>query len=121
MLWQVDPTDAAPLYEQIASSVRRAVAEGELTDGERLPPAKHLAASLEVNLHTVLKAYQVLRDEGCLELRRGRGAVIIAKKPDAPDIGELISELVRSARAMGIPDMQLMALLVERMGDGHEN
>lgn len=48
MLWQVDPRDPQPLYEQIAEVVRRAVADQELTAGDRLPAAKELAASLDL-------------------------------------------------------------------------
>ena len=73
MLFRIDPTSAEPLFAQLAGQVRGAVLRGELTPGTRLPAARDLARSLEVNLHTVLHAYQDLRDEGLIELRRGRG------------------------------------------------
>ena len=63
-----DPTD---LYEQVAGEIRRAIADGEAKPGERLPPAKDLAAILGVNTNTVLRALRLLRDEGLLEFRRG--------------------------------------------------
>jgi DNA-binding transcriptional regulator YhcF (GntR family) len=65
-----DPTD---LYEQVAAEIRGAIADGEAKPGERLPPAKDLAAILEVNPNTALRALRLLRDEGLLELCRGRG------------------------------------------------
>jgi GntR family transcriptional regulator len=65
-----DPTD---LYEQVAAEIRRAIANGEAKPGERLPPAKDLAAVLEVDTNTVLSALRLLRDEGLLEFRRGSG------------------------------------------------
>ena len=68
-----DPTD---LYEQVAGEIRRAIADGEAKPGERLPPAKDLAAVLGVNTNTVLRALRVLRDEGLLEFRRGRGITV---------------------------------------------
>ena len=110
MLWQVDPRDPQPLYEQIAEVVRRAVADQELTAGDRLPAAKELAASLDVNLHTILRAYQQLRDEGLVQLHRGRGAVVA---PAAARLGELqadVSALARRARDLGLTSDALAAL-----------
>ena len=75
MLWRVNPSSPAPLFEQVAASVRRAIADGGLQPKERLPSAKEVAAALGINMHTVLRAYQLLRDEGLIELRKGRGAV----------------------------------------------
>ena len=65
---KADPTD---LYEQVAAEIRRAIADGEAKPGERLPPAKDLAAVLGVNTNTVLRSLRLLRDEGLLEFRRG--------------------------------------------------
>ncbi len=64
MLIRVNPASAQPIFVQIAASVRRELAEGRLGAGDRLPAAKDVARSLDVNLHTVLRAYQALRDEG---------------------------------------------------------
>lgn len=76
MLITIDAGANQPLFEQIATAVRTHIATGEVEGGQRLPAAKELAEQLDVNLHTVLKAYQTLRDEGLVDLRRGRGAVI---------------------------------------------
>ena len=48
--------DPAALHEQVASEIRRAIADGEARPGERLPPAQDLAAILDVNRNTVLRA-----------------------------------------------------------------
>ncbi len=85
MLWKADRTAPQPLHEQIAASVRRAVADGSLASGERLPPASELAAVLQVNANTVLHAYRTLRTEGLLEFRRGRDVRV------RPDIAGLTS------------------------------
>lgn len=114
MLWQVDPGSTMPLFEQLASSVRRAIAEGELRRGERLPSAKEVAGSLEVNLHTVLRAYQLLRDEGLIELRRGRGAVVTATEPAVGRVASLVDELVREAGRMGIGRSELVRMIEEK-------
>jgi DNA-binding transcriptional regulator YhcF (GntR family) len=73
MLGSVDRDDALPLHEQVAAEIRRAIADGEAGPGDRLPPARDLAAVLGVNSNTVLRALRMLRDEGLLEFRRGRG------------------------------------------------
>ncbi|GAA3805842.1 GntR family transcriptional regulator [Sphaerisporangium flaviroseum] len=76
MLITVDPSSAQPLADQVAGSVRAALAGGMARPGDRLPSARTVAAALGINLHTVLRGYQQLRDEGVVELRRGRAAVI---------------------------------------------
>ncbi|GAA2032221.1 GntR family transcriptional regulator [Agromyces tropicus] len=92
-----DPTD---FYEQVAGQIRRAIAEGEAKPGERLPPAKDLAAVLEVNTNTVLRALRLLRDEGLLEFRRGRG-VSVAASPERGAVLHKARELVELARRNG--------------------
>ncbi len=103
MLWQVDPTSEVPLYEQLAASVRREMAAGRLAQGDRLPSAKDMAGSLAINLHTVLRAYQLLREEGLIELRRGRGAVVHAANPRGEaHVRGLAQTLAAEAKKLGL-------------------
>ena len=92
-----DPTD---LFEQVAGEIRRAIAEGEAKPGERLPPAKDLAAILDVNTNTVLRALRLLRDEGLLEFRRGRGISVVGT-PERGAVVQRAKELVEFARRQG--------------------
>ena len=92
-----DPTD---LFEQVASEIRRAIADGEAKPGERLPPAEDLAAILEVNTNTVLRALRLLRDEGLLEFRRGRGISVVGT-PERGAVVQRAKELVEFARRQG--------------------
>lgn len=114
MLIRIDPSSDVPLFEQIAAAVRDRIATDRLAPGDRLPAARDVADSLEVNLHTVLRAYQALRDEGLVELRRGRGAVVT---DGASRIGELrgdIEALLGRARALGLSADTLVALVTDR-------
>ncbi|MEO7783800.1 MAG: GntR family transcriptional regulator [Terracoccus sp.] len=112
MIWQVDPSGTAPLFEQVAACARRAMASGELRRGDRLPSAKHVAGLLEINLHTVLRAYQLLRDEELIELRRGRGAVVTAADDGgAALLRTLVGELVVQARRLGASPDDLTRLI----------
>ncbi len=62
---EVDKADTTDLYEQVASEIRRAIADGEAKPGERLPPAKDLAAVLDVHTNTVLRALRLRAMKVC--------------------------------------------------------
>jgi GntR family transcriptional regulator len=97
---KVNRDDPATLHEQVAGELRRAIADGEAKPGERLPPARDLAAVLGVNTNTVLRALRQLRDEGLLEFRRGRG-ITVSGTPQQSTIVERAKELVQLARREG--------------------
>jgi GntR family transcriptional regulator len=104
---KADPTD---LYEQVAAEIRRAIADGEATPGERLPPAKDLAAILDVNTNTVLRSLRLLRDEGLLEFRRGRG-ISVAGTPEQGAVVQRARELVAFARHHGYQPDELIEII----------
>lgn len=110
MLVTVDTTSAVPLGTQIAAGIRGCLVRGEITAGERLPSARALGASLQVNLHTVLRAYAELRDEGIIELRRGRGAVVRRNlDTEHTRVRELARAFVAEARSLGLDPAALVA------------
>ncbi|MQA32622.1 GntR family transcriptional regulator [Modestobacter roseus] len=116
MLVRIDPTSAAPLHAQISAAVRRGIAQGEIAPGERLPGARDLAASLGVNLHTVLRGYQELRAEGLVELRRGRGASVRADAaPAVAALRQAVHALVEEARRLGLEPGEVTAMVREAM------
>jgi len=107
---KIDKTDPADLYEQVAAEIRRAIADGEAKPGERLPPAKDLAAILGVNTNTVLRALRVLRDEGLLEFRRGRG-ITVTGTPEQSALIERAKDLLNYARTQGYKPDELILLI----------
>src|SRR5215213_1080245 len=68
-----------PAYRQIASDLRRHLVEERLKLGDFLPPIRQLTLDLGVHFNTVAIAYRMLADEGWLELKRRRGAIVIAR------------------------------------------
>ena len=112
MLFEIDTLSSAPIYGQIAACVRRAIAGGTLRPGSKLPPSRDLARELDVNMHTVQRAYGQLRDEGLLELRRGRGAIVASGRvaPSAR-LNSLIHDLLNEADAQGLTSAQLARLM----------
>lgn len=113
MLFRVDPASGVPIFDQLAASVRAEIARGTLRSGDRLPSAREVAAALAVNVHTVLRAYQDLRDEGLVDLRRGRGAVVTENAGLSPELLADIQTLVSEARRLGVGIGTLTALLRE--------
>jgi GntR family transcriptional regulator len=106
----VDRNDPTLLHEQVAIEIRRAIAEGEARPGQRIPQAKDLAAVLGVNNNTVLRALRVLRDEGLLEVGRGR-AIRVAGTPERSAVIEKMKELIDLGRRNGYRRDDLVALL----------
>jgi GntR family transcriptional regulator len=107
---KVNREEPLGLHEQVAAQIRRAIAEGEAGPGERLPPARDLAAVLGVNTNTVLRALRTLREEGLLDFRRGRGVTVSS----TPERGELIArtrDLVSYARRNGYRSDDLIRII----------
>lgn len=111
---KVDRSEPLGLHEQVAAELRRAIADGEAKPGERLPPARDLAAVLHVNTNTVLRALRLLREEGLLDFRRGR-AVTVAGTPSRGAVVERARELVRYARRHGYRLDELIRI-IENVG-----
>ena len=107
---KLDRDDPLDLHEQVAGEIRRAIADGEAKAGERLPPARDLAAVLGVNANTVLRALRQLRDEGILEFSRGRG-ITVTGTPEQSAVIERARELLHYARTQGYKPDELIQIM----------
>lgn len=107
---RVDRDEPTALHEQVAAEIRRAIADGEAHPGERLPPARDLAAVLGVNANTVFRALRMLRDEGLLEFRRGHG-VTVAGSPERGAVVARARDLIAFARQHGFRRDELVEMI----------
>lgn len=108
----VDRSDSVPLHDQVAAQIRRAIADGEAGPGDRLPLAKDLAAVMGVNKNTVLRALHMLRDEGLLEFRRGRG-VTVTGTPQQGTVLAQARDLLAQAQRYGYGRDDLIKLITD--------
>jgi DNA-binding transcriptional MocR family regulator len=82
-------THGGPRFLQIADALQAAVADGSLKPGDRLPPQRHLAAQLDVDLTTITRAYDEARRRNLLEGRGARGTYVAAPKVELSSILDL--------------------------------
>lgn len=87
MIIQLNMQSDVPIYNQLINQIIEGIASGELQPGEPLPSVRSLAADIGINLHTVNKAYNFLKQDGFIQVHRQRGVVV---HPDGPP--EMTSE-----------------------------
>ncbi|REK74873.1 GntR family transcriptional regulator [Paenibacillus paeoniae] len=80
MMLDIDLQSETPIYTQLVNGIIEGIARRQLLPGEALPSVRSLAADLGINLHTVNKAYHLLKQEGYVQINRKQGVVI---EPDA--------------------------------------
>ena len=107
----VDSGSGQSIHDQLAGQLRRAIASGELRPGEKLPPARQTAEGLGVNVHTVLRAFKTLQEEGLFEMRRGRGTTVTGKAPRQVEFVTRARELVAEARKAGLSNQEIRQTL----------
>ena len=76
MIFRIDFDSEVPIYLQIKNQVIEGIARGEIESEEELPSVRALAEDIGVNMHTVNKAYTLLKDEGYIKIDRRKGAVV---------------------------------------------
>jgi GntR family transcriptional regulator len=107
---KLDRSDPTALHDQVAAQIRRSIAEGDAKPGERLPPARDLAAVMGVNTNTVLRALRELREEGLLEFRRGHGIRVNGTAHRSAVISRA-RDLLRFARQQGYQQDELITII----------
>ncbi|HEM0661324.1 TPA: GntR family transcriptional regulator [Listeria monocytogenes] len=76
MLLAIDLQSDEPIYTQICNQIIEGMAKRQLLPGDKLPSVRSLGADIGINFHTVNKAYQILKQEGFIQIHRQKGVVI---------------------------------------------
>jgi GntR family transcriptional regulator len=125
MFDHIDPRSPTPLYAQIASRLRVAIASGELRSGDGLPSVRQLAGQLRINPATVVQAYRELEGEGLVNTKQGAGTfvqnvAVDRKRSDREkEARRLVRDLLAQAGSLGITSAELrVAMESEMKNDG---
>lgn len=93
MVIEIDFNSDEALYLQLRNQIILAIVKSEIKEGENLPSVRDLASTIGINMHTVNKAYSLLREEGYLQLDRRRGAVVSVDIDQVKAVMELADTL----------------------------
>ncbi|HEY1825540.1 MAG TPA: winged helix-turn-helix domain-containing protein [Acidimicrobiales bacterium] len=111
---EVNKDSSIAIYDQVAAEIRRSIADGEITAGERMPPAVDLADVLGVNKNTVIRALHILRDEGLVDFTRGRGIRVVGS-PERGAVVTRINELLEFALHHGYQSDEVAAIILSQI------
>lgn len=118
---QITSGSDKPIYTQIIEQVSQAVAKGQLSAGDKLPPVRKLAAELVINPNTVANAYRILEKTGLVTTKPGSGTYVIDPKlrsRDACDINilaERMDAIISHGLNLGFEAGQLLAVFQNRL------
>jgi GntR family transcriptional regulator len=121
MFEHIDPRSATPLYAQIASRVKIAIASGELPVGHGLPSVRQLATKLRVNPATVVQAYRELESQGFVEMRHGAGTFVSPMAPERrrrereASARRLVRDMLAEAARLGFTPADLASILHDEL------
>ena len=122
MLIKIDFNSDEAIYMQLRNQIILGIASAQFEEGEALPSVRQLAERIGINMHTVNKAYSVLKQDGFVKVDRRRGAVISLNVDKFRTMEEMQSELqvtLAKAKCKGITKEEIHALvddLYERIG-----
>lgn len=116
MYIQIDFNSEEALYLQLRNQIIIGIASSEYQEGDSLPSVRQLADTIGINMHTVNKAYSVLKQEGFVKVDRRKGAVIAVDIDKIRAMEELTREMqvvLAKSRCKRISRQEIHALIDE--------
>ncbi|MFQ3550243.1 MAG: GntR family transcriptional regulator [Armatimonadota bacterium] len=118
----INELDDSPIYQQIISQIKEHIHTGELKPGDELPSVRDLSKSIGVNIHTIHKAYQKLREQQVIVLRLGQRAKVAEIKTTPVDraqaesiIIKKLNDLSTEAFHLGISEKEFRKIIKEKI------
>lgn len=110
LLIKIDFESEMPIYEQLKRQIIKGIAKGELKKGESLPSVRQMGGDIGINLHTVNKTYNILKQEGYLNIDRRIGAVVNENTPAndkefSDELKENLEYIIADCSCRGIKKM----------------
>lgn len=120
MFIEIDFNSDEAIYVQLCNQIIIGIATQKIREGETLPSVRQLADNIGINMHTVNKAYTVLKQEGYVKVDRRRGAIIaidIDKLRDLSDLKDELMVLLAKSRCKNITKEEVHQLIDEIYDD----
>lgn len=117
MLLSLDFSSDIPIYQQIRNQIIIAISDGKLLPGDQLPTIRNLADQSGINMMTVSKAYQLLKQEGYITADRRNGAKVAPRNFSSNVIPRVLHNelqlLISQFRLQGITEEQFLSLCTD--------
>ena len=124
MLIEIDFSSDEAIYQQLCNQIILGIATSRISDGEVLPSVRQMADEIGINMHTVNKAYTVLRQEGFVKVDRRRGAFVSVDDRNRERALRIVEKdlrvLLAQARCRGLSKKDML-LLVDKIYDEYDS
>ncbi len=116
MLIEIEFNGDVPIYLQIRNKILEAIAKGELKEGDSLPSVRQMSGMIDVNLHTINKAYNLLKSEGYLQVDKRVGVIVKINKPNnfIDEFNEKINLILAEGKVMGLKEEEIIKIVKEK-------
>jgi GntR family transcriptional regulator len=122
MIIRIDFKSETPIYLQLSNQIIENIANGNLKPGEEVPSIRSLAADLGINMHTVNKAYSLLKQKGLLTMHNSRGIVAtgshtVEDEKNMSSVKKALRPIIAESICYGFTNIQLKKIVDELYKD----